>query len=728
MNTNPYIYNCEIHDNTASKWGGGVYVYSASNPTIEESNIYNNTASNSTADYGGGGMYFASGTGGTIISCSIYNNQTLNNGIGGGICTYNSTVRIYKTIIANNTAAGEGGGIGIKRTLNSDSTLVYDCNIYGNTSSLLGGGISDNNVSYPYQTVAINSVVWNNSAPSSPQYAGTFRMHYSDVDQTTQGIGNIMSDPLFVDPGNMNFDLQAVSPCIDAGNPDTTYNDPDGTIGDIGVMYFLQNISIALSPDTLIFDSTGVSEIDTSEFYVVNLLNETVLVDSIVSASEVFMIPDTSFYIGYSDSVLIPAYFQPTGGGMVYGEIIGFSRGLTDTLICQGYGEGGFYVNPAAIDFDSTLLGDIASGYAWVINMTGNAVAIDSVISDNPVVTSSQTTFTVPAMDSVEVEIYFSPLQNGNANGTVYFCAGGLSDLISCSGSGYGFSIPTTILNFGNTGVGSSDTLGVQAINNGLIAVSIDSIDFIGSDFSWQGSVTSVPSGDTAYINIIFTPSSSGAVSDTAFFFTSAANYTVMLSGFGVGWTIEPDTLDFGINSMGSYDTLYLYISNFVSEDLSVDSMDWDNPAFMVQPQTFIVSQGETYVLPVVMHTLISGFHDADLEIYTNNGEVPVYLTGWIFFSYVEEQPLPKEWVIYPVHPNPFNETLSLNFVLPETEEMNVSILNILGEKIDVLIDGEISGGYHQISWNADGCSSGLYFIIWEGKWGRIVQKAVLIK
>ena len=201
-----------------------------------------------------------------------------------------------------------------------------------------------------------------------------------------------------------------------------------------------------------------------------------------------------------------------------------------------------------------------------------------------------------------------------------------------------------------------------------------------------------------------------------------------MLSGFGVGWTIEPDTLDFGINAMGAYDTLYLYISNFEAEDLSVDSMNWDDPAFIVQPQTFIVAQGETYMLPVVIHTFISGFHDTNLELYTNNGEVSIYLTGWIFFSSVEEQPLPREWVINPIHPNPFNEVLSLSFVLPETEELNVSILNILGEKIAVLIEGEIPGGYHQIGWNAGGCSSGLYFIVWEGKRGRIVQKAVLIK
>jgi len=52
---------------------------------------------------------------------------------------------------------------------------------------------------------------------------------------------NLFMDPLFVDPVDFDFHLTENSPCIDAGNPDPIYYDPDGTVADIGAFYFNQS-------------------------------------------------------------------------------------------------------------------------------------------------------------------------------------------------------------------------------------------------------------------------------------------------------------------------------------------------------------------------------------------------------------------------------------------------------------------------------------------------------
>jgi hypothetical protein len=50
---------------------------------------------------------------------------------------------------------------------------------------------------------------------------------------------------MFVNPGGGNFQLQAGSPCIDAGDP-TSPLDPDGTIADMGAFYYDQSTSPAV--------------------------------------------------------------------------------------------------------------------------------------------------------------------------------------------------------------------------------------------------------------------------------------------------------------------------------------------------------------------------------------------------------------------------------------------------------------------------------------------------
>ncbi len=51
---------------------------------------------------------------------------------------------------------------------------------------------------------------------------------------------NIMIDPEFVDPFMLDFNLHSSSPCIDAGDP-SLGSDPDGTIADIGAIFFDQS-------------------------------------------------------------------------------------------------------------------------------------------------------------------------------------------------------------------------------------------------------------------------------------------------------------------------------------------------------------------------------------------------------------------------------------------------------------------------------------------------------
>jgi hypothetical protein len=66
-------------------------------------------------------------------------------------------------------------------------------------------------------------------------------------------------------------------------------------------------------------------------------------------------------------------------------------------------------------------------------------------------------------------------------------------------------------------------------------------------------------------------------------------------------------------------------------------------------------------------------------------------------------------------YPNPFNPETEISFSIPEKAQVSLSIYNILGEKVKVLVNGEMSAGTHTISWKGtdeagNPVASGIYF------------------
>ncbi len=79
-------------------------------------------------------------------------------------------------------------------------------------------------------------------------------------------------------------------------------------------------------------------------------------------------------------------------------------------------------------------------------------------------------------------------------------------------------------------------------------------------------------------------------------------------------------------------------------------------------------------------------------------------------------------------YPNPFNPTTMINFSLPATNNVQLTIYNILGQKVATLINQKMSAGSHSISFDASRLASGMY--IYRLKAGNNVseKKMILIK
>ncbi len=62
-------------------------------------------------------------------------------------------------------------------------------------------------------------------------------------------------------------------------------------------------------------------------------------------------------------------------------------------------------------------------------------------------------------------------------------------------------------------------------------------------------------------------------------------------------------------------------------------------------------------------------------------------------------------------YPNPFNPATTLEYYLPDDSRVSITIYNMLGQEMERMVDGELQeGGYHEVVFNAESYSSGVYF------------------
>ncbi len=230
------ITNDELSPSTRFRRGGGIFC-SLTSPTITHNVIVGNMATNSLGviSAGGGGIRCGGGTPRILNNVIMYNQAKY----GGGLLIQSSGTLIKNNVIYRNSGGEDFGGGGIWIAGNSSNPKLIENNtiIENSVPKNSGGGIFIQSATATMR----NNIIWGNSAQSEPQIAiagASFSVSYSDVQGGWTGTGNINQYPKFTDTSHY---LLPSSPCIDAGNPSSVYNDPEDT----------------LNPGTALFPSMG---------------------------------------------------------------------------------------------------------------------------------------------------------------------------------------------------------------------------------------------------------------------------------------------------------------------------------------------------------------------------------------------------------------------------------------------------------------------------------------
>jgi hypothetical protein len=94
---------------------------------------------------------------------------------------------------------------------------------------------------------------------------------------------------------------------------------------------------------------------------------------------------------------------------------------------------------------------------------------------------------------------------------------------------------------------------------------------------------------------------------------------------------------------------------------------------------------------------------------------------------------LPTEFSLHQNYPNPFNPTTQIDYELPETGEVRLSVFDVLGREVVTLMTGEQPAGRHSITWNGTDArglraASGMYFYQLHAGGFRAVRRMLLIQ
>lgn len=89
---------------------------------------------------------------------------------------------------------------------------------------------------------------------------------------------------------------------------------------------------------------------------------------------------------------------------------------------------------------------------------------------------------------------------------------------------------------------------------------------------------------------------------------------------------------------------------------------------------------------------------------------------------------LPKTADLSQNYPNPFNPSTTINYGVPQTGQVTLTVYNLLGQKVSTLVNANQTAGRYSINFDASNLSSGMYFYRLQTAGKVLTEKMMLIK
>jgi len=216
-----------------------------------------------------------------------------------------------------------------------------------------------------------------------------------------------------------------------------------------------------------------------------------------------------------------------------------------------------------------------------------------------------------------------------------------------------------------------------QTLDGGYI-IGISSYSYFESDWDIY-LLKTYPSGDSAWARVY-----GGAEWDQVFSIEITSDLGYLIAGytesFGAG---SEDVYVIKTDSLGT--EIWSVVYGGVLDDVSHFALRTTDEGYMIVGNTFSfgVGYGDIWLLRLASET----------DILKDEGFIR-----------------PSQIALSQNYPNPFNAQTTIRFVLPEPQDVNLTVYDLLGRQVETLSNDYKQTGVHTITFDASKFSSGVYF------------------
>ena len=301
-------------------------------------------------------------------------------------------------------------------------------------------------------------------------------------------------------------------------------NDPDSSQVNVtltGVGRDLQHQSISVTPDSVLFDSVAIGQVQTQNLWIGNSGDETLNIHSITSSDSQFSVRDSVYAIPSGMEEKISVTFAPKKSGTLRGSLAISSddpENLAMQVSVSGFGRmqstQQIMVTPSTLNFEDVPIDYSSPLPIFISNLGEDTLFVTGVESSNSQFTVSETALAVPAYDSKQLMVSFRPATQGTFQAMLtIFNNDPINDQVEIELFGSGrewtpqqISIENTSLNFGEIGWGLSGTQTLKIANQGERSLSVENITSTNPHFIAALTNFSVAAGSHQIVPIVFTP------------------------------------------------------------------------------------------------------------------------------------------------------------------------------------------------------------------------------